>query len=247
MKLDTESFRFLTKKQRIKNKWLKSVNEVTPSAYDYFKSINDDRELVSKLVYSELMTHKDHLEQFMNFCNKRLYEENNSVFLVFTAEQGTGKTISMFYMAHLYKQEVIEIYTKEDLAEYLKRDIEDMKNKTVVFPDITILFNSRSWNTKLGKSLQKWINLLRILKQVVIMNIPFFEDADISIRKHFYECETVKIQNKRLVHINQENKRYTIQIPHLDLDFRESIEQKDMVKKVQMFKQVSEEIKKIIK
>jgi len=241
MKLNNKfqkAIRYLSPKERLLAYYL---GKPSNTAYDYLKKIPAEK--IRNRLLSDLMFFSDDTVEFLEFVQNYL-KKNQSIMVCFTAPQGVGKTISMFYLSQILTFPRIEIYTKNDFSDWLSNF---QQNQTVLIPDLSVTgFTSRNWSSKIGKKIQELFSNIRITFSVVLTAIPDFEEADISIRRHFVESKVTQVENERFLYIEIANRIFVIRIPVLSNEFLFEVDKLDAEQKIKRYKQLSAEIKEIL-
>lgn len=165
------------------------------------------------------------IKQFWKDCHYEV-NHNNSVFLALTGRQGTGKTVFQYWIDDILNLPSIHIYTKEEFN-FLMRGEEFPIKHHIAIMDGTLLFPSRDFSSKDQKQLQRQVNVLRAFQNVYSISFPFFEEADKTIQRHFYECKLSKTSSRRYVKIVNSENEYSIEIPNFSKEKIEQIHQLD--------------------
>ena len=196
----------LPKRLRIMNSL--TNNQVHQANWDSWKQLNKDH----KEMLLPYLIKDEGTQRFWKDVYYSIYH-NQSVFLALTGRQGSGKTVFQYFIDTILKLPSKHIYS---LTEY-NNVVKDMPSKShIAILDGTLLFPSRNFSSKEQKELQRQLNVFRAFSNVYSISFPFFEEADATIRKHFYECKILKVGQNRLAEINHGDSKYTIKIPNID-------------------------------
>lgn len=153
---------------------------------------------------------------------------HQSVFIALTGRQGSGKTVFQYYIDQILKLPFTHIYSMEEYQHTIK-NMPTLSHIAIL--DGTLLFPSRNFSSKEQKELQRQLNVFRAFSNIYSISFPFFDEADASIRKHFYECKIIKSGNNRIAEIDNGENIYTIKIPTMTTEIIEQIHSKDILNK----------------
>ena len=141
---------------------------------------------------------KENESSWVNYIHRRI-ELNKNMLMFISGPTGSGKSYASLSIAQQLDDEFSSeriVFNPLELMQLINSG-KLKKGSAIVFEEVGVSFSNRNWQSKINKVLNYLIQTFRHRNFILIMNAPYIDFIDSSMRKLFHgELRTMEIDKK---------------------------------------------------
>ncbi len=150
-----------------------------------------------------VMDKKDKVASWVNYSVQRIRANRNCLYF-FAGQTGSGKSYSCLSFAEMIYEHLGKgtfpikniVFSPQEFMDRISSG-ELVKYDVIIFEEVGVNFSSKNWQSVINKMLSFCFQTFRSMNLIVLLNAPYSDFADVSLRKLMHaEIKTISIDKK---------------------------------------------------